>query len=160
MRTGTQYRLQAIVNAYREAEQKWPASKHAIAEWAIGEGLWEPPPREAIDRLADQLARAMAEEYHTDPEGRSVRSKHAARVRGDDRQMAWVWDDLRTASRPHMAAAFQQRRSQIVGDCTQLKTDVDSYNENRNPGVPIQLSLDFTRDVAEAEAVDSLRKTA
>jgi len=157
----TQYtHLQAIVTAYREAGQPWPASKQSIALWAIREGLWEPPPSDAINRLADQLARAMAEEYHTDPQGRLVRSKHAARVRGDGRQMSWVWDDVRTAARAHMAVAFQQRRSQIVGDCKQLKTDVDSYNENHNAGDPIQLILDFTDDVAEAEATDVLTKVS
>jgi len=149
-------RLQAIVGAYRAAGREWPASKQAIATWAIREGLWKPPPSEAISRLADQLARAMAEEHHTDAQGRSVRSKHAARVRGDDRQMSWVWDDMRTAPRTHMTTAIQQRRSLIVGDCKQLKTDVDSYNENHNTGDPIQLILDFTNDVAEAEAAESL----
>ena len=42
------------------------------------------------------------------------------------------------------------RRRQIVGDCRQLKTDVDSFNENRIPDAPIQLVLDFTADVAES----------
>ena len=158
MGISTQYtQLQAIVRAYREAGQEWPASKHAIALWAIAKRRWEPPQSDVINRLADQLARAMAEEYHTDAQGRLVRSKHAAMIRGDDRQMSWVWDDVRTATRPHMAAAFQQRRSQIVGDCRQLKTDVDSYNENYNTGDAIQLTLDFTNDVAEAEAAESLR---
>jgi hypothetical protein len=50
-----------------------------------------------------------------------------------------------------MQIAFQERRQQIVGDCRQLKLDVDSYNDNKNDGKPIQLVLDFTLDVAEAE---------
>jgi hypothetical protein len=33
-----------------------------------------------------------------------------------------------------MEIAFQQRRQQILGDCRQLKTDVDSYNDNYNSG--------------------------
>jgi hypothetical protein len=52
-----------------------------------------------------------------------------------------------------MQVALQQRRQQIVGDCYQLKMDTDSYNENRNPGPPIQLDLDFRDDVAEREAL-------
>lgn len=51
-----------------------------------------------------------------------------------------------------MEIAFQQRRQQIVGDCLQLKTDVDSFNENGKPDQPIQMILDFTRDVEEIEA--------
>ena len=52
-----------------------------------------------------------------------------------------------------MATAFQQRRQQILGDCRQLKIDVDSYNENRWPDEPIQMIFDFTLDLAELEAV-------
>ena len=50
-----------------------------------------------------------------------------------------------------MEVAFQQRRQQIVMDCLQLKTDVDSYNENRKPESPIQMVFDFTDDLTELE---------
>ena len=94
----------------------------------------------------------MREEYITDPQGRTVRAKHVARVERDGEQIP-LWADIRTADRQHMEIAFQQRRQQIVGDCRQLKTDVDSYNENRNPGAAIQMVFDFTLDVAELEVV-------
>ena len=61
--------------------------------------------------------------------------------------------DIRSASREHMEIAFQQRRQQIVGDCRQLKRDIDSYNENRCLERAIQASFDFTWDLAELEAV-------
>ena len=47
------------------------------------------------------------------------------------------------------AVALRQRRRQIVGDCVQLRVDADSYNENRTPEQPIQISLNFTNDVEE-----------
>ena len=51
-----------------------------------------------------------------------------------------------------MQKAFNQRREQIVGDCLQLKTDVDVYNDlNIGKSPPIQLVLDFQDDVAERE---------
>lgn len=147
--------LQDIVAAYREAGQRWPPSKRDIANWGFREKLWQPREADVIDLFADQLARAMREEYYTDPQGRTVRAKHVARVERDGKTLP-LWDDIRTAERPHMESAFQQRRLGIVGDCKQLKTDVDSYNENRNPGPAIQLNLNFNRDVEEAEAVESL----
>ena len=52
-----------------------------------------------------------------------------------------------------MQIARQQRRQQIVGDCRQLKMDADSFNENSNPGLPIQLVFDFTDDLAELEVM-------
>lgn len=147
--------LQNIVTAYREAGQSWPASKHDIAEWAFRQELWRPRRGDMVSMFADQLAEAMREEFYTDPQGRGVRTKHVAQVDRNGKQMH-LWGDIRTEGRPFMVIAFQQRRVRIVGDCKQLKTDVDSYNDNRNPGPAIQLSLDFTRDVAEVEAVDLL----
>lgn len=55
---------------------------------------------------------------------------------------------LRT--RKHMD--FQQRREQIIRNCLQLKADVDSYNDNREPYQRIELVWDFTKDLAELES--------
>ena len=146
--------LQSIVEQYRAAGQAWPATAHGIAAWAVAEGLWRPKNSDLVGQCADQLSRAMREEYITDPQGRSVRAKHAANVRRDGKQLA-LWGDIRTADPQHMRIAFHQRREQIVGDCTQLKKDVDSYNQNWNStGRPVNLVLDFSDDVAEREAVE------
>jgi hypothetical protein len=55
-----------------------------------------------------------------------------------------------------MEIAFQQRRQQIVGDCRQLKSDMDSYNQNHNVGKPIQMVFDFTLDLEEIEALAAI----
>ena len=145
---------QRIVNTYRQNGLPWPASMRQVASWAVDEGLWEPARGTMVGQLAAELARAMREEYYTDPQGRDVRTKHAARTSRNGVQST-LWDDIRTADPIHIRIALQQRRQQIVGDCRQLKTDVDSYNENRNPDEPIQLVLNFTEDVAEIEALEA-----
>lgn len=71
-------------------------------------------------------------------------------------RQAEFWADMQTAPREHMEIAFQQRRQQIVGDCRQLKWDVDSYNENHNSGEPLQMVFDFTLDLEEIEALASI----
>ncbi len=144
--------LQEIVRKYRDAGEEWPTTSKHIAAWAINHGLWQPQRMLLISKCAEEMSKAMREEYIVDPQGRSVRAKHAARVERDGEQMV-LWDDIRSASREHMGIAFQQRRQQIVGDCRQLKRDIDSYNENRCPGQPIQASFDFTYDLQELEAV-------
>lgn len=119
--------------------------------WLINNKLWEPRRGAVVSQCADHLARAMREEYYTDAQGRHVRVNHAASLlRGEKQQM--FWDDIRTAGRTHMQVSFQGRRNQIVGDCKQLKTDLDSYNDNANTGEPIQMVFDFTKDLIEAEA--------
>jgi hypothetical protein len=143
-----------IVEAYREADQPWPAEARAIAIWAINSGHWRPSRGRVISQCARDLARAMREEYYTDPQGRHVRVKHAARyaenTEGGAKRQSTLWDDIRTSSHEHMKRAFALRRGQIVGECKQLKTDIDSYNDNNSEGKMIQTSLDFRDDVAEA----------
>ena len=144
--------MQEIVTKYINSENQWPATTRQVASWAIQNKMWAPQNSALVDQCANQLARAMREEYITDPQGRAVRAKHAARVECEGKQLT-LWEDIRSASRTHMEIAFQQRRQQIVGDCRQLKVDADSYNENRMPGRPIQMVFDFTRDLEELEEV-------
>lgn len=148
MRTQSEM-LQEIVRKYQAANQPWPATTRDMAQWAITNKLWTPKPSAIVDQCADQLARAMREEYITDDQGRRVRAKHAASLPGKGGEQMVLWADIRTAPHQHMAMAFQQRRHQIVGDCRQLKMDVDSYNQNRTPDQPIQMIFDFTYDLEE-----------
>jgi hypothetical protein len=53
-----------------------------------------------------------------------------------------------------MERAFAQRRQQVVGDCHQLRIDVDVYNDRHPEDTPIQLVLDFTRDIEELLHLD------
>lgn len=151
MKTYTE-QLQGIVRLYRAAHQPWPAAAKQIALWAIDSGHWEPQRAALVDQCAEELSRAMREEYITDAQGRSVRANHAARVFRDGEQLT-LWADIRSATRQHMEVAFQQRRQQIVGDCRQLKVDVDSFNQNRAATQPIQIVFDFRNDLAEMEAI-------
>jgi len=142
--------MQGIANQYMNSGQSWPASARDIAAWAIRSGLWKPQPADLVERCADHLARAMREEYIVDAQGRTVRAKHAVRIIGGPKNLT-LWGDIRTASRKHMHVAFQQRRQQIVGDCRQLKADVDSYNANWSKEEPIQMVFDFRKDLEELE---------
>jgi hypothetical protein len=142
--------LQRIVRGYREAGMPWPAAMREVAAWAITAKQWAPQPSDMIQQCADELSAAMRQEHITDAQGRHVRAKHAARMKRNGEQVT-LWADIRTASVDHMSVAFQQRRQQIVGECKQLKADVDSFNQNTNKGPPVQLVLDFTLDVEESE---------
>ena len=143
--------MQKIVTEYRLAGEPWPASSKQIAAWAISTGRWELPESAAIKQCAEDVSRAMREEYFTDPKGRRVRLKHPVSRTHDGRQLV-LWDDLRTAPREHMLLSFQQRRQQIFGDCRQLKRDVDCYNDSHSDEPIIQIVFNFIRDLEEDEA--------
>lgn len=149
--------LQRIVQEYREHGEGWPAEAREIAAWAIRTRRWEPQQSKIIGQCAADISRAMREEYHTDRQGRRVRTKHAARLpRSGQPEQAMLWADVRTASRDHMDTALKLRRKQIVGDCRQLSVDVKSYDENYNTGEPVQISFNFTFDLIEQELGDQL----
>src|SRR6266571_5755081 len=143
--------MQGVVQQYVDSGEPWPAAARNIAAWAINNGFWAPHRDTLIGQCSEDLARAMREEYIQDPQGRSVRAKHAARILLCGEQQK-LWADIRSASRAHMEAALKQRRHQIVGDCRQLKADTDSFNDNHPDERPIQMTFNFTRDLEEVEA--------
>jgi hypothetical protein len=145
--------LQELVTKYVNANEPWPATARMIAAWAVRNKWWKPQPSSIINQCADQISRAMREEYYTDPQGRRVRTKHAATLKSEGEQQT-LWADIRTADHEHMELAFQQRRRGIVADCHQLKADADSYNENNENDGCFQLSLNFTYDVEELELAE------
>lgn len=157
-RTKSEY-MQRIANDYLMLVGNEGATSHDIARWAVANQRYVASESYVIDRCAEELADAMRQEILRDPQGRSVRAKHAARTLRNGKQLV-LWADIRTASHDHMARAFKLRRQQIVGDSFQLKQDVDSYNENRQPARPIQMPLDFTQDVTELETVKAARKAS
>lgn len=140
--------LRNLGNEYFEEHGHGATSKE-IMQWAYQRGLWQPHPDDVLRLGAEQLARAMRDDLVKDPQGRSVRSKHVVIEERDGGQVP-IWVDWKFATRDQMELSFQNRRRQIVSDCVQLRQDVDSYNENRNPGDPIQISLNFTDDAEEA----------
>jgi hypothetical protein len=124
-----------------------------VGLWAINKGLWEPRRADMLRQFSEEMARALREEFYTDPQGRRVRTKHAVRIppatAGGEQQS--LWGDIRSMSRKDMETSAQQRRHGIVADCLHLKTDVDSFNDNRSPDNRIQVSFDFRADLAELE---------
>lgn len=145
--------MQNIVEQYRSAGETWPAESKRIARWAIKHGLWEFSESNVIKKCAEDISRAMREEYETDEKGRRVRQKHPVKKFVGGKQ-ATIWDDINTAPHEHMELAFQQRRRLIVADCLHLKTDVDSYNDQKRNQQKIQLVFDFTDDLEDLEDDD------
>lgn len=126
---------------------------HEVAAWAYKNGLIKPNFRTVVDAIATDISQAMREEYRTDKHGRRYRAKHAVKSKGRDNKTMSLWADMddEAAPRAHFINSFSQRRQQIVGDCFQLKTDVDVYNEKNCEQGQIPLVLDFTNDVEELQ---------
>jgi hypothetical protein len=142
--------LQHAWHRYESENGYLPSSLREATEWAVREGILSLPMIDPYDILAQQMARALWEEIGTDKKGRRYRVNHAVRVTKDGVQLTF-WAIMGFAPPEHMETAFAQRREQIIGDCLQLKTDVDAYNDMNINNPPFQLILDFTEDVAERQ---------
>ncbi len=142
--------LQKIADEYYRETGRETATTKQIARWAIENDKWDPPANLALQKCREDFAKALREQYINDSRGRSVRAKHVVRKLVGDQRLH-LWADIRNASREHMEVAFTQRREQIVGDCSQLKRDVDYYNNKNQQSEPIQLEFDFTDDVEESQ---------
>jgi hypothetical protein len=146
--------LVQIVEDYRAAGHAWPATREQIAEWAVANARYRLTTGMAVSQCAEKLSRAMGLEHIRDSKGRSVRKYYAARIR-ENGQLVMKWDDL-NAERPFMEVAAANRRNQVLGQCWQLKNDIDSYNERHCPDEPIQMDFNFNVDLEELSQLNEV----
>jgi hypothetical protein len=151
--------LQKVFKHFENGKGHLPTSAREACEWGVQEGLLSLPEVDPYDILAGQMAAALREEYDIDAMGRKFRVNHAVRVTKSGVQTTF-WATLGFAPRDHMQKAFTQRRNQIIGDCFQLKIDVDVYNDLNPSEEPIQLILNFEDDVTERQYWDDDREAA
>lgn len=106
----------------REVSDSAIIDPHDLAAWAYKNGLHKPNPRTIIDLIAKDISQVFREEYRTDRRGRRYRAKHAVtNKKGNKTQSLWADLDDIEAPHEHFQKSFAQRRSQVVGDCFQLK---------------------------------------
>lgn len=161
--------MSAYTNQVKAYIERYQAEKggdglfdpHAMAEWAYERGLHKPSFKTVVDAIAQDIAQYFREEYRTSNDGQRYRAKHAVRFKKGERTMSlWADMDDEKAPRDHFVRSFGQRRQQIVGDCFQLKTDVDVYNGKNLAQQPIQVPLDFTLDVEELQLPLTVKRAA
>jgi hypothetical protein len=144
-------RMLDITERYLAQGGETPIDLSALAQFAIRNKLWEGQGTALVQLCKRDFSRAFREQYHTDPQGRSVRTFHAVSRPSSAGKQGVFWADMRDAPPEHMELAFSQRRNLIAGECIQLKKDVDSYNDNNTSGYLIQMVFDFSEDIAERE---------
>ena len=140
--------LQRVWHSYEAEHGYLPATMRDAVKWGVAQRMIEAPTPDPYEKLVEDMARALREEYGTDHLGRRYRKNHAVRVTKGGVQHT-MWAIMGNAPREHMQKAFIQRREQIVGDCVQLSTDVEVYNDLNRDKPPIPMLFDFRDDIAE-----------
>lgn len=140
--------LQDIWHRYQTENGDIPISAREAVAWGVAKGILTMPEVDPLDKLAEDMSTALREEYRTDKYGRRYRVNHAVRVTKYGVQYT-LWGAMDHSDRDFMERSYSQRRKQIVGDCLQLKTDADVYNDMNPNQEPIPILLNFTDDVEE-----------
>lgn len=140
--------LQRVWHQYEQKHGAVPATVRDAVQWGVRHGMIEVPDVDPLAKLSEDMATALREEYATDEKGRRYRVNHAVRVSKAGVQYTF-WAIMKDAPRSHMQKAFIQRREQIVGDCVQLATDVEAYNDMKKDQPAIPMLFDFRDDVEE-----------
>lgn len=142
-----------ITRDFEEEHGRIPFNLHEVYAWAVSKGLWQAPNDLAEKKFITEMADALREEFVTTTDGEKVRYYYAV-THG---RQGTLWGNLHTAPRDHIATSLKQRRRQSLGDCRQMKRDMDFVNKERFTSDPIQLSFNFDADLAEEAAVKEMR---
>ena len=146
--------LRNFVAEWRTLGNDWPTAMSKVVAWALKTGRIAQSSQSVVQFWAKKLQEALSQEMYTDPQGRRVRRKHCFPEMTESptgtKYVQYLWCDIESASPDQMRSSFTYRRDKMVSEGVQLKTDVDSYNDNNKEGVQIQLSLNLTYDVEEA----------
>jgi hypothetical protein len=139
-------RLQKMIRLYKEETGNLEVDMKKVALFAKEKGWPMGEPRDPIDILAKDLARAAREETrHDEGTGRPYRVNHAVPAPGG--QFTFWVDIDEKPKRKHMLKSLMNRREQMVGDGLQLTYDADHWNSISPTEEPIQIELDLTFDV-------------
>ena len=122
-----------------------------VSRWACETGRYQRHTISMQKQCRNEMARALRQARHTDPQGREVRTKHAVEIKYSGEQMV-LWVDIRTANPNIMRMSFTQNRERIVNDVKRHSTDVDSYNDNNLYGTAIPTyDYNFNIDLEESK---------
>jgi hypothetical protein len=138
--------MQHFARYYRE-QVGHAVTMQEVATAAIKAGWKAPVPKDPVEILAKEFAKAERDEIRYDKvTGEPYRANIAYTQMQGDQQLTF-WDDIDRVNRKIMLKNYIYRREQMVGDGLQLTYDVKHWNRIHPDEEPIQLELDFTDDV-------------
>jgi hypothetical protein len=137
-----------LIDEYEKSTGDKSGNLMLVAHWAHKEGKFPPPAYNPVKLIAKSLATACRQDY-IDTEKGPVRRRHAYIPKGDPNQKTFSWFKIEDATPEKMKLSSQGRRNGTLLDLLQLVRDLDYYNDNYNPGDPIEVDPDFTPDIEE-----------
>src|SRR5271154_4923893 len=72
--------LQRAWHEYEKVNGAAPATTREAVQWAVNQGMIQLPETDPFAKLAEDMAKALREEYAVDARGRRYRVNHAVRI--------------------------------------------------------------------------------
>jgi len=138
--------LLRIRDEFRAEHDNVPATAREMGDWAVATGRYKLPEHATARRCAEELADAMALDMMTVSSGRRIRTMHAWRAAAQ----GTLWDHIETISREHMQLSLAFARNRVAGELKQVKIDLDYFNDLHPDDPELQMSFNFTGDLADA----------
>ena len=155
MQHNYQERICKLYDEYYECHETEGATAKEVAAWAIANGKFELDVEDTLKVAAKKFSEAFRQEMIVDPQGRTVRRKHAAIIstvtEDGKEQKRFEWSNLEVMRYERVVLAASHRRSGIRGDVDAYRDDFGSYNDNHLPKgkPPINMSFNFDADEDE-----------
>lgn len=139
--------MQRLIRHYKDETGEFEVNMKKVAKFAELLGWKMPVPKDPLDILAQELARAARDEIkHDKATSRPYRVNHAVPQK-QGQQTVFVWVDIDEAPRNVMLKSLNLRREQMVGDGLQLIYDADHWNSRHPDKDEIQLEMDLAFDI-------------
>lgn len=142
--------LVTIFNEYCAVHGTQTAELRDVFIWALQYDKWEASKKSLWSQFRQEMSRALCEDRIVDPQGRSVRRYHAAKIE-DGESSGYLWGAIFESPPDHMQRSLQQRRQRIAKMTIRHKQDTDSYNDNNVHGAQLYFEYDFRADIEESE---------
>jgi len=147
---GRQKRIYDLTRGYMEKHGVEAVDPKKVAHWIAENNLLYRRPYDPIKELGQEISRALAAQYITDPQGREVRGMIPIPIDGVNGQRQWDWAPIFRARKAEFHLSQQVRRNGIKSGVQQHATDTDSYNDNNIHGGYIEpFDYNFNKDLEE-----------
>jgi hypothetical protein len=142
--------IDKIVEPFRRVHGHGDFSLSEMAAWAIQNKLWAPTMKSQIALLRGEISEAM-QAARKEYKGLKVRQYHCVQRKLDDGAIQSVWSHIDVATPEFIEQSFARRRQAEANRCYQLYSDIVYWNEEKNPGRPVEVLFDFRDDIADRD---------
>ena len=121
-----------------------------FAKWAHANDKYRVVLPDPVQLIRRSVSRALRDSLELDKQERLIRRFHHVLIEDPiTHEKIDRWVDITTAPPKQMKLSLTVRREAAFADVFQLKTDLDSYNDNNSFGAKLEMDFNYNLDLQE-----------